>query len=82
MISYLLTFIPLGAILTFIPLGVLMLIVLYDNKTKQDGLTLCLLWLSKALYAVAHGWARMRLGIVAAVGAAMRETRTAWKEAV
>lgn len=69
-------------IITLALIAILMLVVLYDNKTKQDGLTLCILWLSKALYAVAHGWARMRLGIVAAVGAAMRETRTAWKEAV
>ena len=63
-------------------LVLLMLAALYDARTKQDGLTICILWLSKALYALAHGWARMRAGVVAAAGAAVRETRDAYREAI
>jgi hypothetical protein len=70
-----------GAV-TLILAAVLMLTVLYDQRTKQDGLTVVILWLSKALYALANGWARFRLGMVAAAGSAVRETKTAWREAV
>ena len=60
----------------------LMLAVLYDASAKQDGITVVILWLSKALYALANGWARFRMGVVVAAGSAVRETKTAWREAV
>lgn len=68
--------------LALLILAVLMLAALYDARTKQDGLTLVILWLSKALYALANGWARLRLGLVAAAGSAVRETRDAYRSAV
>lgn len=65
-----------------------MLPFLRHRTTGRDGLYHCVLWLSvavgavsRALFAVAEGYARFRTGVDAAAAAARGEVVAAWKEA-
>jgi len=62
--------------------------MLPQRGTKRDGLHLVILWLSvavgavsRALFALAEGYARFRQGVDAAAAAGRSETVAAWKEA-
>jgi hypothetical protein len=68
--------------------AVLMLPFLRHSTTGRDGLYHCILWLSvvvgavsRALFAVAEGYARLRQGVDAAVAAGRSETVAAWRDA-
>jgi hypothetical protein len=69
-------------------LALAMLPVLRHRTTGRDGLHHCILWLSvavgavsRALFAIAEGYARFRTGVDAAAAAARGEVVAAWKEA-
>lgn len=66
----------------------LMLPFLRHRTTGRDGLYHVILWLSvavgavsRALFALAEGYARFRTGVDAAAAAGRSETVAAWKEA-
>jgi hypothetical protein len=69
-------------------LAALMLPFLRHRTTGRDGLYHCILWLSvavgwvsRALFAIAEGYARFRTGVDAAAAAGRGEVVAAWKEA-
>lgn len=75
-------------LLVLLFLAVAMLPFLRHRTTNRDGLYHCILWLSvavgavsRALFAIAEGYARFRTGVDAAAAAARGEVVAAWKEA-
>jgi hypothetical protein len=65
-----------------------MLPMLPQRGTNRDGLHLVILWLSvavgwvsRALFALAEGYARFRQGVDAAAAAGRVETVAAWRDA-
>jgi hypothetical protein len=74
--------------LSLAALALAMLPFLRHRTTGRDGLYHCILWLSvavgavsRALFALAEGYARFRVGVDAAAAAGRSETVAAWKEA-
>ena len=66
----------------------LMLPFLRHRTTGRDGLYHCILWLSvavgavsRALFALAEGYARFHTGVDAAAAAGRSETVAAWRDA-
>jgi hypothetical protein len=77
--------IPLLALLAC---AALMLPFLRHRTTGRDGLYHCILWLSvavgavsRALFALAEGYARFRTGVDAAAAAGRVEVVAAWRDA-
>ncbi len=74
--------------LALLLLALAMLPFLRHRATNRDGLYHCILWLSvavgsvsRALFALAEGYARFRAGVDAAAAAGRSETMAAWRDA-